>query len=49
VNTQLAREPYPLPEMRINPDVKDLFAFRYEDFELVNYQHHPLIRAPIAV
>ena len=49
VNEQLSREPYPLPEMRINPDVKDLFAFRYEDFELVNYQHHPAIRAPIAV
>jgi len=49
VDEQLSREPYPLPEMRINPDVKDLFAFRYEDFELVNYQHHPAIRAPIAV
>ena len=49
VRTQLAREPYPLPEMRINPDVKDLFAFRYEDFELVGYQHHPAISAPIAV
>ena len=49
VKTQLAREPFPLPEMRINPDVKDLFAFRYEDFELVNYQCHPGIRAPIAV
>jgi thymidylate synthase len=49
VNTQLAREPYPLPEMHINPEVKDLFAFRYEDFELLNYRHHPLIRAPIAV
>ena len=49
VNEQLSREPFPLPEMRINPDVKDLFAFRYEDFELVNYQHHPAIRAPIAV
>ena len=49
VNTQLAREPYPLPEMRINPDVTDLFAFRYEDFELVDYQCHPAIRAPIAV
>ena len=49
VDTQLGREPYPLPEMRINPDVKDLFAFRYEDFELVNYQCHPVIRAPIAV
>ena len=49
VHTQLAREPYPLPEMRINPDVSDLFAFRYEDFELVDYQCHPAIRAPIAV
>ena len=49
VETQLSREPYALPEMRINPDVKDLFEFRYEDFELVNYQCHPAIRAPIAV
>jgi thymidylate synthase len=49
VQTQLGREPYPLPEMRINPDRKDLFGFHYEDFELVNYQHHPVIRAPIAV
>lgn len=49
VNEQLSREPLPLPDMRINPDVTDLFAFRYEDFELVNYQHHPAIRAPIAI
>ena len=49
VQTQLAREPYPLPQMLINPDVKDLFSFRYEDFELVNYQCHPVIRAPIAI
>jgi thymidylate synthase len=35
--------------MRLNPDVTDLFAFRYEDFELVNYQSHPSIKAPIAV
>ena len=35
--------------MNINPDVKDLFAFRYEDFELADYQCHPAIRAPIAV
>ena len=49
VETQLAREPYPLPEMHINPDRKDLFDFRYEDFELLNYQYHPVIRAPIAV
>ncbi|MBT8041071.1 MAG: thymidylate synthase [Gammaproteobacteria bacterium] len=49
VQAQLAREPYPLPQMRINPDVKDLFAFRYEDFELLGYEHHPAISAPIAV
>ncbi|HXG27611.1 MAG TPA: thymidylate synthase [Nevskiales bacterium] len=46
---QLRREPYPLPTMRINPEVKDLFAFRYEDFRLENYQAHPHIKAPIAV
>ena len=49
VQTQLAREPYPLPQMLINPDVKDLFRFRYEDLELVKYQCHPVIRAPIAI
>jgi thymidylate synthase len=46
---QLSRTPYPLPQMWINPEVKDLFAFRYEDFELQNYQSHPHINAPIAV
>lgn len=46
---QLAREPYPLPTLRINPEVRDLFAFRFEDFELTNYQHHPHIKAPVAV
>jgi len=49
VKTQLAREPYPLPEMRLNPERRDLFDFRYDDFELVGYQCHPPIRAPIAV
>lgn len=49
VETQLARDPYPLPEMKINPDRRDLFDFRYEDFELTGYQCHPAIRAPIAV
>jgi thymidylate synthase len=49
VRTQLQREPYPAPAMRINPDRKDLFGFVYEDFELQNYRHHPLIRAPISV
>lgn len=46
---QLSREPYPLPQMKLNPDVKSLFEFKYEDFELVNYQCHPRIKAPIAV
>ena len=46
---QLARTPYPLPQMRLNPQVKEIDAFQYEDFELVGYQCHPAIRAPVAV
>ena len=46
---QLSRKPYPLPTMRLNPAVTDLFAFQYEDFTLENYQSHPGIKAPIAV
>jgi thymidylate synthase len=46
---QLSREPYPLPEMRLNPNVANLFDFRYEDFELLNYRSHARIAAPIAV
>ncbi|MCC5873186.1 MAG: thymidylate synthase [Gammaproteobacteria bacterium] len=46
---QLSREPFPLPTMHLNPDVTDLFAFRYEDFRLQGYQSHPAIRAAIAV
>jgi thymidylate synthase len=46
---QLTRAPRPLPAMRLNPAVKDLFAFRYEDFTLENYDPHPAIRAPVAV
>ena len=46
---QLSRDPYPLPQMVINPDVNDIFAFRYEDFDLQDYQSHPPIKAPIAV
>jgi len=49
VDTQLARTPFPLPTMRLNPAVRNIFDFRYEDFELEGYQHHPAIRAPIAV
>jgi thymidylate synthase len=46
---QLSREPHPLPQMKINPDVQSIFDFRYEDFELVGYEHHPHIKAPVAV
>jgi thymidylate synthase len=46
---QLSRQPYPAPNMKLNPDVKDLFAFRFDDFELVDYQCHPHIKAPVAV
>ncbi|MGI9230004.1 MAG: thymidylate synthase [Gammaproteobacteria bacterium] len=46
---QLARSPYALPVMRINPKVKDIFAFQYDDFTLENYRSHPPIAAPIAV
>ncbi len=49
VETQLAREPLPLPSMKLNPEVKSLFDFRYEDFELVGYEAHPHIKAPVAV
>jgi thymidylate synthase len=49
VNLQLSREPRPLPTMRLNPEVKDLFAFRYEDFTLEGYDPHPSIKAPVAV
>ncbi|MGN6476709.1 MAG: thymidylate synthase [Flavipsychrobacter sp.] len=46
---QLTREPYPLPTMELNPDVADLFDFKFEDFTLKNYQSHPHIKAPVAV
>jgi len=47
--TQLAREPYPLPTMKLNPSVTSIFDFTYDDFELVGYRSHPGIKAPVAV
>lgn len=46
---QLTREPFPLPVMKINPAIKDIEDFKYEDFQLLNYQCHPGIKAPIAI
>jgi len=46
---QLSRTPFPLPQMRVNPAVRDIEQFTYEDFTLENYQHHPPIKAPVAV
>lgn len=46
---QLSREPHPLPTLRLNPAVDDLLAFGYDDFQLLDYEHHPHIRAPIAI
>ena len=49
VQLQLSRKPYPLPVLKMNPGVKDIFGFKYEDFTLENYQFHPAIKAPVAV
>ena len=46
---QLSREPYPLPRMVLNQEVRSIFEFTYEDFELLNYQSHPHIKAEISV
>lgn len=49
VKLQLSRTPYPLPQMKLNPAVKDIFGFDFSDFTLENYQSHPAIKAPVAV
>ncbi len=46
---QLTRIPYELPTMKLNPEVKDIFSFKFEDFSLENYEHHPHIKAPVAI
>lgn len=49
VRLQLSREPKPLPTLNLNPEIKDVFKFRYEDFRIENYNPYPAIKAPIAV
>jgi thymidylate synthase len=49
VDLQLSREPRKLPQMKINPEIKDIFGFNYEDFELVNYDPHPHIKGEVSV
>jgi len=49
VNLQLSRTPYALPAMKLNPSIKNIFDFTFEDFTLENYQSHPAIKAPVAV
>ncbi len=49
VELQLSREPFALPKMKLNPEVKDLFKFTFDDFELCNYEFHSHIKAPVAV
>jgi len=45
----LSREPRPLPQMKINPAITDIFGFQYEDFELINYDAHPHIKGEVSV
>jgi thymidylate synthase len=46
---QLSRDPMPLPKMQINPDVSEIDQFKFDDFELINYEAHPHIKAPVAI
>ena len=49
VNLQLSREPFSLPVMKLNPEVRNIFDFNFDDFRMENYQCHPAIKAPVAV
>jgi thymidylate synthase len=49
VEEQLSREPYPFPSLALRRRPSSIFAYEFEDFEVVGYQHHPAIRAPVAV
>jgi thymidylate synthase len=49
VNLQLSRDPFPLPVLKLNPDVQSIFDFKFEDFKLENYQSHPHIKGEVAV
>ena len=49
VKDQLTRRPLPLPQLKLNPDIKNIDDFKMEDIELINYEHHPAIKAPMAV
>jgi thymidylate synthase len=46
---QVSREPMPLPTLKLNPDIENIDDFKFEDFEVIDYQHHPHISAPIAI
>jgi len=49
VKEQITRQPYPLPKLWLNPEIKDIFSFKMEDIKLTDYQYHPTIKAPMAV
>ncbi|MFF3022563.1 thymidylate synthase [Gottfriedia sp. NPDC057948] len=49
INLQLTREPHKLPKMKINPEIKDIFEFKYEDFTLEDYECHPAIKGVVSV